>query len=111
MPPPNVDGPSTTIAVLLARILLLPSMWMPPMSVPPSINLPFVNVLLMTTMPLIPITPALITSPLKVVWLISHSLVVPVNVPGALVKGMGCRRWYAAGPGGRLSSRASHTDF
>jgi hypothetical protein len=49
--------------------------------------------------------------PLKVVWLISHWLVTPWNVPGALVKGMGCRRWYAAGPGGRLSSRASHTDF
>ena len=72
---------------------------------------PLVKVLLITTMPPGPIVPALTMLPLKVVWLISHSLVVPVNVPGALVKGMGCRRWYAAGPGGRLSSRASHTDF
>jgi hypothetical protein len=33
--------------------------------------------------------PALMMLPLKVVWLISHSRVTPLNVPGALVKGIG----------------------
>jgi hypothetical protein len=86
----QVDAvPSTTTAVLLAaNSLLLLSMRMPPRTVPGSM-FPLVKVLLITTMPPAPIVPALMMLPLKVVWLISHSLVTPLNVPGALVKGIG----------------------
>ncbi len=91
-PPPNVSVLSIEMAFApLARISLLLSIWMPPSTVPVLTMPPLWKVLLLTTIPPTPMVPILTTLPLKVVWLISHSLVVPVNVPGALVKGRACR--------------------
>jgi hypothetical protein len=75
------------IAVLavppLATILLLASTLMPPMMTPLSKMFPPLRKApLMIEMPPEPIVPALVTPPLKVVWLITIAVVLPLNLVG-----------------------------
>jgi hypothetical protein len=86
MPPPNVLVFSTAMAVVvppLATILLLLSTFMPPTMTPLSrIPPPLRNARLTTEMPPAPIVPVLVTPPLKVVWLITIAVVLPLKTVG-----------------------------
>ena len=67
----------------LATILLLLSTLMPPETMPLSkIPPPLRKAPLMTEMPPAPIVPALVTPPLKVVWLITIPVVWPLKTVG-----------------------------
>ena len=83
IPPAKVAVFSTATAVPpLASSLLLLSMWMPPMTVPVLVRPPLWKVPWMTTMPPAPMTPVLVTLPVKVVWLTSILLAAVLNEPG-----------------------------
>ena len=69
-----------TAVVLLATILLWLSILMPPEMTP--VSPPLRKVLLLTEMPPGPMVLALVTPPLKVVWLTTKASVLPLNVVG-----------------------------
>jgi hypothetical protein len=71
-----------TAVVLLATILLWLSILMPPEMTPVSTMPPLRKVLLLTEMPPGPMVLALVTPPLKVVWLTTKASVLPLNVVG-----------------------------